>query len=47
MNIKPNKKYKIVDKDLVNGFVVVTGKELNAVLEQSYKELMESKKEKV
>ena len=46
MNIKPNKKYKIVDKDLVNGFVVVTGKELNAVLEESYKELMESKKEK-
>ena len=47
MNIKPNKKYKIVDKDLVNGFVVVTGKELNAVLEESYKELMESKKETV
>ena len=46
MNIKPNKKYKIVDKDLVNGFVVVTGKELNAVLKESYKELMESKKEK-
>ena len=40
MNIKPNKKYKIVDKDLVNGFVVVTGKELNAVLEQSYLSLI-------
>ena len=45
MNIKPNQKYKIVDKDLVDGFVVVTGKELVAVLDQSFKEIMESKKE--
>ena len=37
--------YKIVDKDLVDGFVVVTGKELVAVLDQSFKEIMESKKE--
>ena len=45
MNIKPNKKYKLVDKDLVNGFVVLTGKELNTILEKSYKEHMESKNE--
>ena len=45
MNIKPNNKYKLVDKDLVNGFVVLTGKELNAILEKSYKEHMESKNE--
>ena len=45
MNIKPNKKYKLVDKDLINGFVVTTGKELNAILEKSYKEHMESKNE--
>ena len=45
MNIKPNKKYKFVDEDLVNGFVVLTGKELNAILEKSYKEHMESKNE--
>ena len=45
MNIKPNKKYKLVDKDLVNGFVVITGKELNAILEKAYKEHMESKNE--
>ena len=45
MNIKPNKKYKLVDKDLINGFVVLTGKELNAILEKSYKEHMESKNE--
>ena len=45
MNIKSNKKYKFIDKDLVNGFVVLTGKELNAILEKSYKEHMEKKNE--
>mgnify|MGYP003134308779 CR=1 FL=1 len=44
MTINPNKKYKFVDKDLVNGFVVLTGKELNAILEKSYKEHMDKKK---
>ena len=46
MEIKPNKKYKIIDKDLINGSFVLTGKELNAILEQSYKEVMEKKNEK-
>ncbi len=46
MNINPNKKYKFVDKDLINGFVVLTGKELNSILEKSYKEYMENKNEK-
>ena len=45
MTINPNKKYKFVDKDLLNGFVVLTGKELNAILDQSYKEVMEKKNE--
>ena len=45
MAINPNKKYKVTDKDLVNGFVVLTGKELNAILEKSYKEVMEKKNE--
>ena len=45
MNINPNKKYKFIDKDLVNGSVVLTGKELNAILEKSYKEYMENKNE--
>tara|TARA_Y100000361_G_scaffold126449_1_gene120422 strand:- start:698 stop:844 length:147 start_codon:yes stop_codon:yes gene_type:complete len=45
MNINPNKKYKLVDKDLINGFVVLTGKELNEILEKSYKEHMENKHE--
>ena len=43
MKINPKQKYKIVDKDLINGSFVLTGKELNAILEESYKELMESK----
>ena len=46
MNIKSNKKYKFIDKDLVNGFVVLTGKELNTILEKAYKEHMEKKNEK-
>ena len=45
MEINPNQKYKIVDKDLINGSFVLTGKELNAILEESYKEVMQSKKE--
>ena len=45
MAINPNKKYKFVDKDLINGFVVLTGKELNTILEKSYKEYMENKNE--
>jgi len=46
MTINPNKKYKFIDKDLVNGFVVLTGKELNSILEKSYKEHMKNKNEK-
>jgi len=46
MKINSNKKYKFIDKDLINGFVVLTGKELNAILEKSYKEYMENKNEK-
>jgi len=45
MKINPNKKYKLIDEDLINGFVVLTGKELNTILEKSYKEYMESKNE--
>ena len=45
MKINFNKKYKFIDKDLINGFVVLTGKELNAILEKSYKEHMEFKNE--
>tara|TARA_S200000501_G_C20662342_1_gene672391 strand:- start:262 stop:396 length:135 start_codon:yes stop_codon:yes gene_type:complete len=44
MKINPNQKYKIVDKDLINGSFVLTGKELNKILDQSVKEVRESKK---
>ena len=45
MEINPNKKYKIINKDLINGSFVLTGKELNEILEQSYKKVMENKNE--
>ena len=44
MKLNPKQKYKFIDKDLINGFVVLTGKELNEILEKSYKGHMESKK---
>ena len=44
MKINPNQKYKIVDKDLINGSFVLTGKELNKILDQAVKEVKESKK---
>ena len=45
MKLNPKQKYKFIDKDLINGFVVLTGKELNEILEKSYKKQMESKNE--
>jgi len=45
MRINTNKKYKYIDKDLVNGFVILTGRDLNSILEKSYKEHMEFKNE--
>ena len=44
MKLNPKQKYKLIDKDLINGFVVLTGKELKEILEESYKKHMESKK---
>tara|TARA_B100000214_G_C23568808_1_gene446338 strand:+ start:305 stop:436 length:132 start_codon:yes stop_codon:yes gene_type:complete len=41
MKINPNRYYKIVD---IDGSHVVTGKELNAIIEQSYQEVMRAKK---
>ena len=43
MKINPKQKYKIVDKDLINGSYVVTGKELNKILDESVKEVIKSK----
>ena len=38
-----HQKYKIVHKDLINGSYVVTGKELNKILDESVKEVIKSK----
>ena len=45
MKLNSKQKYKYIDKDLINGFIVLTGKELNEILEESYKKQMESKNE--
>ena len=44
MKLEPNKKYKVVDNDLINGYQVLTGKQLNSLLEKSYKQVKRSKK---
>tara|TARA_B000000532_G_scaffold238011_1_gene225945 strand:+ start:737 stop:871 length:135 start_codon:yes stop_codon:yes gene_type:complete len=44
MKLDPNKKYKVVDNDLINGYQVLTGKQLNNLLETAYKHVKRSKK---
>ena len=39
MKLQPNKKYKVIDNDLVNGYIILTGKEINRYIEDAYKEL--------
>ena len=39
MKLEPNKKYKVIDNDLVNGYIILTGKEINKTIEDAYKEL--------
>ena len=39
MKLQPNKKYKVIDNDLVNGYIILTGKEINKAIEDAYKEL--------
>jgi len=45
MKLEPNKKYKVIDNDLVNGYIILTGKEITKTLEDAYKKL-QSEKEK-
>ena len=42
--LKPNKKYKFIDDGLVNGYIVVTGKQLEQYIDQAQKELKSLKK---
>ena len=44
MKLEPNKKYKFIDDDLINGSYVLTGKQLNKLIEKAYKDVMRSKK---
>ena len=44
MKFEPNKKYKVVDDDLINGYQVLTGKQLNSLLETAYKQVKRSTK---
>ena len=44
MKLEPNKKYKVFDNDLINGYLVLTGKQLNSLLETAYKQVKRSKK---
>tara|TARA_B100000282_G_scaffold81894_1_gene56957 strand:+ start:204 stop:341 length:138 start_codon:yes stop_codon:yes gene_type:complete len=39
MKLEPNKKYKVIDNDLVNGYIILTGKEITKTLEDAYKKL--------
>ena len=39
MKLQPNKKYKVIDNDLVNGYIILTGKQITKTLEDAYKEL--------
>ena len=39
MKLQPNKKYKVIDKDLVNGYIILTGKQIEKTIEDAYKEL--------
>ena len=39
MKLEPNKKYKVIDNDLVNGYIILTGKQITKTLEDAYKEL--------
>ena len=41
MKINLNQKYKIIDKNLINGFYILTGKELNKIIEKAYKEVLQ------
>ena len=42
--IDNNKIYKYIDKDLINGYCFISGKKLNQILDNSYKEVKKLKK---
>tara|TARA_R110002012_G_scaffold9522_1_gene43661 strand:+ start:1090 stop:1224 length:135 start_codon:yes stop_codon:yes gene_type:complete len=44
MKLEPTKKYKVIDHNLVNGFIVVTGKQLEQFIKEAYDDVMRLKK---
>ena len=44
MKLEPKKKYKVIDDNLVNGFIVVTGKQLEQFIKQAHDDVMRLKK---
>ena len=44
MKLEPNKKYKVIDNDLGNGYIILTGKQITKTLEDAYKKQINSKK---
>jgi|TARA_X000001382_G_scaffold36820_1_gene24360 hypothetical protein len=44
MKLEPTKKYKVIDDNLVNGFIVVTGKQLEQFIKQAHDDVMRLKK---
>ena len=44
MKLEPAKKYKVIDDNLVNGFIVVTGKQLEQFIKQAHDDVMRLKK---
>ena len=45
MKLHPNKKYKVIDNDLVNDYIILTGEEITKTIEDAYKEVMTTKKQ--
>ena len=44
MKLEPTKKYKVIDDNLINGFIVVTGKQLEQFIKEAYDDVMRLKK---
>tara|TARA_X000001388_G_C2204729_1_gene112670 strand:- start:46 stop:183 length:138 start_codon:yes stop_codon:yes gene_type:complete len=39
MKLEPNKKYKVIDKNLINGYIILTGKQIEKTIDDAVKEL--------
>ena len=39
MKLEPNKKYKVIDNDLINGYIILTGKEISKTIDDAVKEI--------